>query len=52
MGEDVKYTKISPKDILATIFHLLGIDPRTHVPDQLNRPMPVAGTGKVRFELL
>ncbi|MBC8290667.1 MAG: DUF1501 domain-containing protein [Planctomycetes bacterium] len=52
LGGDVQDTPISPKDILATIFHLLGIDPRTHVPDQLNRPMPVAGTGKVRFELL
>ena len=52
LGGDVKDTPISPKDILATIFHLLGIDPRTHVPNQLAQPMPVAGTGKVRFELL
>ena len=45
-------TPISPKDILATAFHLLGIDPHTHVPDSLGRPMPIAGTGEVRPELL
>ena len=52
LGGDVQDTPISPKDILATIFHLLGIDPHTLVRDQLDRPMPVAGTGQVRFELL
>ena len=36
----------------ATAFHLLGIDPHTHVPDALGRPMPIAGTGEVRAELL
>jgi len=52
IGGDVQDTPVSPKDILATILHLLGIDPHTHVPDQLDRPMPVAGTGKVRFDLV
>jgi len=52
IGGDVQDTPVSPKDVLATILHLLGIDPRTHVPDQLDRPMPVAGTGKVRFDLV
>ena len=31
----------SPKDILATIYHLLGIDPATILTDQQGRPMPL-----------
>ena len=45
-------TPISPKDILATMYHLLGIDPETLIRDRLGRPIPVAGEGKVRHELL
>ncbi len=51
IGGDVKTHPVSPKDILATIFHLLGIDAHTTVPDHLGRPMPIAGTGRVRPEL-
>jgi hypothetical protein len=51
IGGDVHSTPISPKDILASAFHLLGIDPHTTVPDRLNRPMPIAGDGVVRDEL-
>ena len=43
---------VSPKDILATIYHLLGIDPNTTVTDPQGRPVPIAGTGQVRPELL
>ena len=49
---DVEDTPVSPKDVLATTFHLLGIDPHTTIPDQLDRPQLVAGDGKVRHELL
>ena len=52
IGGDVSNTPISPKDILATIFFLLGIDPHTTVPDRLGQPKQIAGTGKVRPELL
>lgn len=51
-GGDVLDNPVSPKDILATAFHLLGIDPETTVPDQLGRPYPIAGDGKLRPELL
>jgi arylsulfatase A-like enzyme len=51
-GGEVADTPISPKDILATIYHLLGIDPHTMIPDRLGRPLPVAGEGCVRAELL
>lgn len=48
---DVVHTPISPKDILATTFHLLGIDPHTTVPDLLQQQLPIAGQGRVRTEL-
>jgi hypothetical protein len=32
---------VSPADIAATIYHLLGIDPRTHITDQQARPFVV-----------
>ncbi len=51
-GGDVLDCPVSPKDILATAFHLLGIDPETTVPDIAGRPFPIAGEGKVRRELL
>ncbi len=52
LGGEVRDTPISPKDILATAFHLLGIDPHTTVPGPLGQPMPIAGDGEVRAELL
>ena len=45
-------TPVSPKDILATMYHLLGIDPATIISDRLGRPIPIAGEGKVRHEML
>ena len=51
LGGDVLEHGVSPKDILATILHLLGIDAHTTVPNQVGQPMPVAGTGQVRYEL-
>lgn len=51
IGGDVKSNPVSPKDILASAFHLLGIDPHTTVSDPLGRPVPIAGTGTVRHEL-
>ena len=49
---DVEATPISPKDVLATAFHQLGIDPETTVPNAEGRPLPIAGTGRLRSELL
>jgi len=51
-GGEVRDTPVSPKDVLATTFHLLGIDPHTTVPDRQGRPVPIAGDGAVRTELL
>jgi hypothetical protein len=52
IGGLVSDTPISPKDIQATAFHLLGLDPHAVVYDRQNRPYPVAGDGEVRAELL
>jgi hypothetical protein len=52
LGGEVRDTPISPKDILATTFHLLGIDARTTLPDRFGQPRPIAGDGEVRRELL
>ena len=42
-----------PKDILATMYHLLGFDPhQTTVPDRLGRPMHIIPHGDVVQELL
>jgi hypothetical protein len=50
-GGEVRDVPVSPKDILATAFHLLGIDAHTTVPDAQGRPAPIAGEGKVRHEV-
>lgn len=52
IGGDVRDTPVSPKDLLATAFYLLGIDPETTVPDRLGRPHLIAGDGQVRPELM
>lgn len=43
---------ISPKDILHTIYHLLGVDPTRMIPDRLGRPLPLVAEGAVVPELL
>ncbi len=42
---------VSPQDVGATIYHLLGIDPRAHTADQQGRPL-VASTGTPLLNLL
>ncbi len=51
-GGEVLDNPVSPKDILATTYHLLGIDPQATVPDRLGKPNPIAGSGQLRTELL
>jgi len=51
-GGDVLDSPVSPKDILATILYLLGIDPQATIPDRLSRPVPIVGSGRLRRELL
>lgn len=41
-----------PNDLLATIYHFLGIDPDATYPDLRGRPMPILPTGRPIPELL
>jgi hypothetical protein len=43
---------VSPKDILCTLYHLLGVDPHCMIPDRLGRPLPLVAEGSVVRELL
>jgi arylsulfatase A-like enzyme len=42
---------VSPKDILATVYHLLGIDPERTLTDRTGRPMPLV-SGSVVTDML
>ena len=50
-GSDVTDRPVSPKDLLATMYHLLGIDHHTLIYDTLGRPLPLV-EGKVIEEVL
>jgi arylsulfatase A-like enzyme len=50
-GGEVRDVPVSPKDLLATAFHALGIDVHTTVPDAQGKPAHIAGDGKVRHEV-
>ncbi len=41
IGGDVADRPVSPKDLLATMYHLLGIDHHTVIQDHLGRPLPL-----------
>jgi len=43
---------ISPGDVIATMYRLLGIDPLTVIYDSLERPMSVVPNGRVLHEII
>lgn len=52
IGGDVVDRRVSPKDVLATMYHLLGIDPTTMLHDRLGRPLPLVPDAEVISEVL
>ncbi len=52
IGSDPAERPISPKDLLATILHLLGIDPSSEWNDRQGRPLPLIAKGAVIPEAL
>ena len=50
-GEPIE-RPLTAKDIMATIYHLLGIDPHTMLVDRLGRPVPLVAYGSVVPEIL
>ena len=52
IGATVADRPLTAKDVLATIYHLIGINPHSTLNDRLNRPVPLAHDGKVITEML
>jgi hypothetical protein len=43
---------VTPQDVAATIYHCLGIDPQTRLPDRLGKPVEVGSGGKAIMQIL
>ena len=43
---------MTPHDVVATIYSLLGIPPETELPDRLGRPIRVVGPGNVLRDVM
>jgi hypothetical protein len=52
IADSVAERPVSPKDILATTYHLLGIDPQLMLTDRGGRPLPLLAEGAVVPEVL
>ncbi len=52
IASDPVERRVSPKDILATIYHLLGIDPSSSLTDRQGRPMPIVPGAEVLADAL
>jgi arylsulfatase A-like enzyme len=52
LGGTVVDNPVSPKDVLATVYHLLGIDLETTLTDRLGRPQPLAPGASIVREVL
>jgi uncharacterized protein (DUF1501 family) len=51
-GEVPKDRPVRPQDLIATLYHRLGIDPQTTFTNRAGRPIPIGADGRVIFELL
>lgn len=52
IGASIADRPLTAKDILATIYHLIGINPYSTLPDRLSRPVPLCHDGKIVPEML
>jgi len=52
IGGTVADRPVSPKDLLATAYHLLGYDLETMLTDRANRPVPIVPGGQVLRDVL
>jgi hypothetical protein len=43
---------VTPQDVAATIYHCLGINPETRLPDRLGKPVEIGSGGKVILPIL
>jgi hypothetical protein len=51
-GEYPRTRPVGPQDLLATIYHVLGIDYRQVFHDNSGRPIPILNEGKPIEELV
>lgn len=51
-GEHPKERPLTPQDLLATVYHHLGIDPHHEFRDFAGRPIPVLSSGQAIAELV
>ncbi|MBI1831848.1 MAG: DUF1501 domain-containing protein [Planctomycetes bacterium] len=51
-GAFVKTRPVNPKDILRTMYHLLGVDADRTIPDRQNRALPLVDGGQIVPEIL
>ncbi|MBI3865703.1 MAG: DUF1501 domain-containing protein [Planctomycetia bacterium] len=51
-GEYAADNRTTPADVLATIYHLMGIDPSTSFTNHAGRPIPIANDGRVIRDLV
>ena len=42
---------VAPRDVLATMWHQLGVSPSTEIHDRLDRPFPLS-SGSVLHDIL
>lgn len=52
IGGTVADRPVSPKDVLATVYHLLGYDLGTHLTDRFGRPQSLVPSGQVIGDIL
>ena len=51
-GAFVQDRPTSPEDVLATMYHLMGVPPNTTIPDRLGRPIWLTQSGRKISELV
>ena len=51
-GELPQDRAVTPSDIHATIYHVLGVDPKVNFLDHSGRPIPALDSGEVIHELV
>jgi hypothetical protein len=51
-GEHPVERALKPADVLATVYHVLGIDPRQSFKDHSGRPLPILDEGKAIEEIV
>jgi len=52
LGAFVDDDPISPKDVLCTMYHLMGVDPETTIQGPQGRPLKLVSEGEVKQSLL